>query len=277
MAPLNKTTQPLPLVVVVDEKELGEMDGIDSEGFTEVATRKSKRGKTEGNQSNGEMNEEEPINGNVKRVDTSESIEEQESASANIDEPLTKSVEEVSLDEEVKRKALEAIQEKETILANLKDKLAAEKAGVSLAKLEMEEISKEQLESDAQLVEEKEKREQLEEELRLKSSQMAHLHERQEVIMKKLEENVNIVESTKSAMENSFKIQDDSQPEQKVETPVAVEKSICAENTSLKATAANGHSEFPSASKVTPLLTEETELRTDLSQASNLPNITQTA
>merc|ERR1711971_765706 len=142
MDPLNKTTPPLPLVVVVDEKEVGKMDGRYSEGFTEVTTRKSKRGKTEGNQSNGEMNEEEPINGNVKRVDTSESIEEQESASANIDEPLTKSVEEVSLDEEVKRKALEAIQEKETILANLKDKLAAEKAGVSLAKQEMEEISK---------------------------------------------------------------------------------------------------------------------------------------
>merc|ERR1719495_2179761 len=99
------------------------------------------------------------------------------------------------------------------MLANLKGKLAAEKADVSLAKQEMEDISKEQLESDAQLEEEKHKREEVEEELRLKSSQMAQLHERQEEIMKKLEENVNIVESTKNAMENSCKIQDDSEIE----------------------------------------------------------------
>jgi len=275
MDPLNKTTLPLPLVVVVDEKEVCRMDGIDSEGFTEVATRRSKRGKKEGNQSNPEINEEEPINGNVKSYDPSEFIQEEENASADIDEPLTKSVEEVSLDEVMKRKALEAIQEKETILANLKSKLAAEKAGVSLAKQEMEDISKEQQESDAQLLEEKQKREQVEEELRLKSSQMAQLHERQEGIMKKLEENVNIMESTKNAVESSFKTQDDSETGQKVETPVAAEKSVCSDNASLKATAENGHSDLSSAPKVMALLKEETELRTDLSQTSNFPNITE--
>merc|ERR1739842_271757 len=58
MAPLIKTTPTLPCVLVVEDKEVGGMDGTDSEGFTEVATRKSKRGKTEGTQSPGEMNEE---------------------------------------------------------------------------------------------------------------------------------------------------------------------------------------------------------------------------
>merc|ERR1712181_196381 len=43
MDSLYKTAQLLPLIVVVDEKEVGGKDGIDSEGFTEVATRKSKR------------------------------------------------------------------------------------------------------------------------------------------------------------------------------------------------------------------------------------------
>ena len=61
--------------------------------------------------------------------------------------------------DQTKRRALEAIQEKETILADLKDKLAAEKEDVSLAKQEMEDISKEQQESDALLEEEKHKKE----------------------------------------------------------------------------------------------------------------------
>merc|ERR1711874_177863 len=124
---------------------------------------------------------------------------------------------------------------------------------------------------------EKHKREEVEEELRLKSSQMAQLHERQEEIMKKLEENVNIVESTKNAMENSCKIQDDSETEEKAETHVAVEQSSCVGNTSLKATDENRDSDHTSAPEVMPLLEKEIKFDTNPSQeestASNLQNL----
>ena len=89
---------------------------------------------------------------------------------------------------------------------------------------------------------------------------MAHLHEKQEGMMKKLQENVNIVESTKNAMENCSKVEHNSETEQKAETDVAVQKSSCG------ATVQNRHSDHTSAPQVMPVLKKKME---DLSQAES--------
>merc|ERR1719412_2079118 len=98
--------------------------------------------------------EEESEAVNVDRQDDFEPDDENETAATNSDELPISNIEASDVDEKAETEpslvqpGSESIEEKEKILADLRSKLALEKADMFVAKLEMEELAKEQSESD---------------------------------------------------------------------------------------------------------------------------------